>query len=130
MKKIAVLNLIVLVLTFVFPVVVNADNLNIPGGYQAAYHHLLEQRQNLMNDRATSIRNLSQCDSWLVQIDKALVSYTSTVNRERLMSSRSYIAALKDKLQRSLDYQQRQILNTDKDLAWLETEMKHFACMK
>lgn len=108
-----------------------ADNLNIPHGYESAYHHLLEQRQHLMDDKAASSRNLTQCESWLVQIDKALIIYNSPVlNRQKLLSSRAYILTLRDKLKSELAYKDMQLHNVDKDLAWLEGEMKHFACMK
>lgn len=132
MKKHLVLKLTLLLATFVVacPIEANADNLNIPGGYESAYHHLLEQRQHLMDDKAISVRNLVQVDSWLLQIDKALISYSPLLNRQKLLSSRTYILTLRDKFRKNLDYQESSLQHIDKDLAWLEGEMKHFACMK
>jgi hypothetical protein len=49
-----------------------ADNSHIPDEYESAYHKLLERKQHLMDDRADSIKNLEQCESWIAQIDKAL----------------------------------------------------------
>lgn len=109
------------------PTIVLADNSHVPDEYEAAYHKLLEKRQHLMDDRADSIRNLNQCDSWLNQIDKALQTYSPLLNRQNLISSRSYILTLKDKFHKDLDYEEGALQSIEKDLAWLEGEMKHFA---
>ena len=125
--------IVIVVLAALFPQLAIADNLNIPHGYESAYHHLLEQRQRLMDDRATVVRNLTQCESWLVQIDKALIVNTSSsvlLNRQKLLSSRSYLLGWRDKLRGDLAYKDMSLHNVEKDLAWLEGEMKHLACMK
>ena len=99
-------------------------------GYEMVYHQLLERKQRLMNDRAVSIRNLNQCDSWLKQIDKALLTFSPALNRQSLINSRTYLMNLKDKIYKDLTYQDSTLLGVDKDLAWVESEMKHYACMK
>ena len=128
MHKNTVIKLFV-ILTFVCPLSALADN-NIPSSYEAAYHNLLGKKQRLMDDRADSIRNLNQVDSWLKQVDRALTANYSMVDRQKLLSSRSYLLDLKIKHQKNFDYQVIQLQNVDKDLAWIEGEMKHFACMK
>ncbi len=107
-----------------------ADNSHIPDEYESSYHHLLQQRQHLMDDRADSIRNLSLCDSWIAQCDKAVASASSAFNRQKLLSSRAYLIGYRDQLRKNLDSQEMALHNLEKDLAWVEGEMKHFACME
>lgn len=98
--------------------------------YESSYHHLLEQEQRLLDDRANAIRNLNQCDSWLNQIDKALLNFSPSLNRQKLISSRSLLLNMKDKFQKDLDYCNSSLHNIDKDIAWVEAEMKHLAAMR
>jgi hypothetical protein len=106
-----------------------ADNSHIPDEYESAYHHLLERKQHLMDDRADSIKNLEQCDSWLAQIDKAISAPNSAIARQKLQASRTYIMSLEDKFHRDLQYEEASLQNVEKDLAWVEAEMKHFAVL-
>ncbi|MBX9690653.1 MAG: hypothetical protein K2X27_28315 [Candidatus Obscuribacterales bacterium] len=117
--------LITLLYLLLLPVAALAENGN---EYEGAYHHLLEQRQRLLDDRAATIRNLNQCDSWLVQVDKAL-AYSPALNRQKLMASRSSLLSYRDKLRSDYAFQESSLHNLEKDLAWIEGEMKHLACM-
>lgn len=112
------------------PLPVLADGALIPHEYEASYHQLLEQRQRFQDDRARSERNLVQCDSWIKQIDRGMQTLSPTMSRERLLASRTYLMNLRDKFYKDLAYQNQALLNIEKDLAWVEGEMKHYACMK
>jgi hypothetical protein len=46
-----------------------------------------------------------------------------------LQASKSYILSLEDKFHRDLNYEEEQLQNVEKDLAWIEGEMKHFAVL-
>lgn len=106
-----------------------ADNSHIPDEYESAYHHLLERKQHLMEDRAESIKNIEQCESWLTQVDKAISAPGSAIARQKLQASRTYIMSLEDKFHRDLNYEEQSLLTVEKDLAWIESEMKHFAVL-
>lgn len=106
-----------------------ADNSNIPGEYEAAYHKLLERKQHLMDDRADSVKNLDQCESWIAQIDKALSAPSTLIARQKLQASKTYILSLEDRFHKDLNYEEEQLKNVEKDLAWIEGEMKHFAVL-
>jgi len=128
-KKItAFFTLTVLVLLINIPAT-KADNSNIPGEYESLYHRLLEQKQRHLDDRADSIRNLNMADSWISQLDKAMIS-SPTAMRQRLMVQRVRMQGVKDEYQKDLNFEESQLTAIEKDLAWLEGEMKHFACMK
>ena len=107
-----------------------ADSASVSYEYQANYNQLLGQRQRLMDNRAIAIRNLTQCDSWLKQIDNALKANSQVLDPQKLLSSRTFLLNMRVKFQKDLDYAELSIVNVNKDLAWLEGEMKHFAAMR
>lgn len=111
------------------PVAMVADNSTIPDEYESLYHHLLEQKQRYLDDRADSIRNLAKSESWISQADKTMKS-SSVLIRQKLISSRAYLESLRDQYRKDLDFEEEQLQNIEKDLTWLEAEMKHLACMK
>lgn len=100
------------------------------GEYESAYKKLLERRQRFLDDRAKSIRNLTQVDSWLNQINKGLMSYSfSDANRLQLITTRAYLMSYRDRVRKEMDFQDTSLRSLEKDLAWIELEMKHIACM-
>lgn len=107
-----------------------ADSANVSYEYQSNYNQLLAQRQRVMDNRAIAIRNLTQCDSWLKQIDNALKSNSPVLDPQKLMSSRTFLLNMRAKFQKDLDFSELSLVNVNKDLAWLEGEMKHFAAMR
>lgn len=108
----------------------NADNSNIPPSYQAAYQTLLEHRQYFLENRAEAVRNLNECDSYLNEIDKLMVSNISDSIRERLAAVRLDWQKAKNADQEDLENAEDGIRRMDDGLAKLEDDMKMFASLK
>jgi hypothetical protein len=131
MKKIASIILTVVAIALLAPVSAFADNSSVPHTLLDARDHLLKERQQLMIDRADTNTKLNFLSSSRAQIEKALAGASSSpqLNRQALQDARSKLLTQISRMQMYLDHTEKDLMDNDKDLNLVETEMKHFACM-
>ncbi len=108
----------------------NADEGYLTKAFHADHQKLLQLKQQTLNDKAASVRNLNICDSWLKDCDIALVTLPSGIDRQNLLASKSVILKYKDQNQKDLDTEESLLLNLDNRLAWIEGEINRFSNMQ
>ena len=126
MQKLVLIAFIAIVASFLAPSICYADA-SVPHSLTEAREHLLKERENLLADRAAINSKLNNLVSSRLQIDKALNGNPG--NRQAMTDARANLIAQIYKMQNYLDHTERDLMNNDKDLGVVESEIRRFACM-
>ena len=127
MKQI-VHRLVLIVLLIAACVPALADNSYIPDSLWSWRDRLLHERQELLSDRADCNTRLAQLDGYRIQIDKALGG--NPWNRQELLGARASLLKRVDDVKAYADAVEKDLIDNQKDLALIESEMERYACIR
>jgi hypothetical protein len=127
MKRIALATWTLLALLALVPQPSPADNATIPTSLWEARDTLLKERDVLLSDRDNLNAQLNKLYSIRKQVDNSLTG--NSLNRPALLDARQRLLTQIAKFQGYLDHTERDLLDNDKDLNIVESEIKHYACM-